>query len=111
MTLLKTVHVGMSPLTLPLEVFTATQAGVGVQVIETDGADLLKVEVKYMPLYLPEVRAVPLRPLSQLHLIGLCLLGLTLIERAQIEISLLPHFFTLLLQLHLLRTLHFCHLF
>ena len=108
MSLLKTVHVSMSPLTFPLKVFAATQAGVCVQVIETDGAYLLKVEVKHMPLYLPEVRTVPLRPLSQLHLIGLCLLGLTLIERAQIEISLLPHFFTLLL---LLRPLHFCHLF
>ena len=64
MSLFKTVHVRMGPLTLTLQVFTATQAGVGVQVIETDGAYLFKVEVKYMPLYLPEVRTVPLRPLS-----------------------------------------------
>lgn len=69
MTLLKTVHVGMSPLPLALKVFAAAQAGVGVQVIETDGAHLLKVEVKHMPLYLAEVRTVPLRPLPQLHLI------------------------------------------
>ena len=113
MTLLKTVHVGMSPLTLALEVFAATQAGIGVQVIETDGTYLLKVEVKHMPLYLAEVRTLPLRPLPQLNLIGglLCLFPLTLIERAQIEIRLLPRLFTLLLLLHLLHPLHFCHLF
>ena len=69
MTLLKTVHVCMSPLTLALKGFAATQACVCVQVIETDGAYLLKVEVKHMPLYLAEVRTLPLRPLTQLHLI------------------------------------------
>jgi hypothetical protein len=59
MAALNAVSVGMGFLPAALEVFTADEAGVNVEMRQRNGTKFLEVEIQEMSVYSVEVRTVP----------------------------------------------------